>query len=308
MGSKKVSQEEFINRAKSVHDGKYSYEKVIYIKATLKIVITCPEHGDFEQNPYDHINGKGCRKCWRDRIGRKQLQVCKDNFVSKANDIHNNKFTYDMSTYVNSRVKMRISCPSHGIFSQTPSNHLRGNSCPSCAAALNGAIKSAAARSVFVIKASEIHSSKYDYSAAEYINSNIKVKIYCKDHGAFWQAPYNHLSGKGCPSCSNGGFKPNEPAFLYVLITDGGFIGFGISGKLKKRLQTHKRNLSANNIEILSTFIFSGQGEHVLEAEKHIKSTFANSNVFIEGFKTEAFTNDKLTAVLDYLRKNSLLQ
>lgn len=54
----------------------------------------------------------------------------------------------------------------------------------------------------FIKKAKLIHGYKYDYSLVEYVNSKTKVKIICKEHGVFEQAPTNHLSKQGCPECS----------------------------------------------------------------------------------------------------------
>ena len=61
--SKKVTTEEFILKAKLVHEDKYDYSKVKYANKRTKIIITCKEHGDFEQRPSDHSSGNGCKKC-----------------------------------------------------------------------------------------------------------------------------------------------------------------------------------------------------------------------------------------------------
>lgn len=55
----------------------------------------------------------------------------------------------------------------------------------------------------FINKAKEIHGDKYDYSKVVYVTCNIKVEIICPIHGSFFKTPYNHISGKGCPSCIN---------------------------------------------------------------------------------------------------------
>lgn len=44
---KKSNINEFIKKAKKVHGDKYSYDKINYINARTKIIITCPKHGDF---------------------------------------------------------------------------------------------------------------------------------------------------------------------------------------------------------------------------------------------------------------------
>ena len=53
----------------------------------------------------------------------------------------------------------------------------------------------------FIKEATEKHEGKYNYSKVEYVNSKTKVCIICSEHGEFWQAPSQHLSGRGCPVC-----------------------------------------------------------------------------------------------------------
>jgi len=54
----------------------------------------------------------------------------------------------------------------------------------------------------FIEKSKKIHGNKYDYSLSNYINSQTKIKIICKEHNVFEQKPYAHLNGQGCPKCS----------------------------------------------------------------------------------------------------------
>lgn len=65
--NKRLSLQDFINRAKQVHNNYYNYDKVNYINSSTKVIITCPIHGDFEQNPSDHLSGRGCSKCKRSK-------------------------------------------------------------------------------------------------------------------------------------------------------------------------------------------------------------------------------------------------
>jgi len=57
------STSSFIEKANTIHGNLYSYDKVNYIKNNLKVIITCPLHGDFEQKPNGHLLGYGCPKC-----------------------------------------------------------------------------------------------------------------------------------------------------------------------------------------------------------------------------------------------------
>lgn len=58
-----MTTSEFIVKAKNVHGDKYDYSKVEYVNYDTPITIICPEHGDFIQKPYIHLDGSGCQKC-----------------------------------------------------------------------------------------------------------------------------------------------------------------------------------------------------------------------------------------------------
>ena len=60
---RKLTRDEFIRRARIVHNDKYAYDKVVYVNNATPVVITCQIHGDFEQIPCNHLNGHGCQEC-----------------------------------------------------------------------------------------------------------------------------------------------------------------------------------------------------------------------------------------------------
>lgn len=72
--------EQFINESNQVHDFKYSYDKTEYIKNQIKVIITCPVHGDFEQRPLSHLQGSGCPYC-NESKGEKKIV----KFLNKHN-------------------------------------------------------------------------------------------------------------------------------------------------------------------------------------------------------------------------------
>lgn len=53
----------FIAKATSVHEGKYSYERVEYVDDKTPVIVTCSEHNDFLQIPSNHLQGQGCPLC-----------------------------------------------------------------------------------------------------------------------------------------------------------------------------------------------------------------------------------------------------
>lgn len=121
-----VSTNQFINKAKKVHGDTYDYSKVNYINNKTPICITCKKHGDFWQIPYSHLAGNGCNKC------NGGIAFDANEFIEKANEIHNSFYDYSQIEYINARTKVKIICPKHGYFWQTSECHLRGQGCPKC--------------------------------------------------------------------------------------------------------------------------------------------------------------------------------
>lgn len=189
--------EEFIEKARKVHGDKYDYSKVEYVRAIEKVCITCPVHGEFWQTPSSHLSGNGCRECGRISMSQKHSKN-NDWFIEKAKEIHGNKYDYSKVEYVNNSTKVCITCPEHGEFWQTPSNHLKGNGCPKCH------IRSRMDTNTFIRKAQFVHGYKYDYSKTFCDGVKKYVEITCPKHGVFRQKANRHLKGHGCPTCNFG--------------------------------------------------------------------------------------------------------
>lgn len=60
---RRLTTDEFIARATARFNGKYSYEKTIYRSAYEKVVVTCPDHGEFTTLPSNHTAGHFCPRC-----------------------------------------------------------------------------------------------------------------------------------------------------------------------------------------------------------------------------------------------------
>lgn len=193
-GIVKFTNEEFIVRANKTHNNKYNYDKVEYVNAHSKVIITCPDHGDFLQEANSHILGNGCNKCH----GRFADDT--ESFVAEAIKVHGDKYNYGKVKYIDTNVKVIIICPSHGKFLQSPRSHLQGTGCCKCGRQSQKE-KRLKTNEEFVKDAKQMHGNKYNYDKVEYLNTHSKVLITCFKHGDFLQDPSSHLSGTGCPSC-----------------------------------------------------------------------------------------------------------
>lgn len=125
----KLDTKKFIENARRIHGNKYSYDKVIYMNSCTPVIITCPIHGDFSQQPSHHIHlRQGCPECSHD-----SKRLTTDEFVKKAREIHGDKYNYDKVIYINNYTKVIITCPIHGDFLMTPTNHIKDRcGCPKC--------------------------------------------------------------------------------------------------------------------------------------------------------------------------------
>lgn len=118
----------FVDACNYIHGGRYIYDKTKYVKRNQKVIITCPEHGDFEQTPGNHLYGYGCSVC----AGVNKLTS--EIFIAKAKKVHGDKYDYSLVTGdISSHRKVTIICPEHGAFQQTPTGHLSGKGCLKCA-------------------------------------------------------------------------------------------------------------------------------------------------------------------------------
>ena len=208
--SLRSNTEEFISRARAIHGDRYDYSQVEYVTNETPVTIICPVHGPFRQPPHSHLTGRGCRKCGRDVCAGK-LRKNTDEFICRAQEIHGDHYDYTLVEYVDKRTPVKIVCPVHGVYLQTPDAHLQGHGCRQCFADSLSFIMQNHLRpqarvkrkntEQFILDAKKVHGDLYDYSQVEYIGDDEKVTIICKKHGPFPQKANNHLNGMGCPIC-----------------------------------------------------------------------------------------------------------
>ena len=194
------TSDKFIKKAKEIHGEKYDYSKVEYVKNHIKVCIICPKHGEFLQIVSDHLSGKGCPKCAKE-MNVKKISLSTDEFIERCQEIHCGKYDYSNVEYVDYYTPIKIKCPIHGFFYQSPKSHLDGCDCQKCGIETLK-IKRSSTGDKFIVKSKQVHGLKYDYSMVRYVNNRTNITIICPEHGEFSQKPYNHLVGHGCPKCS----------------------------------------------------------------------------------------------------------
>ena len=193
---RKSTTEEFIKKATQVHGDKYDYSKENYINSHAKVCIICPEHGEFWQSPYCHLNGNNCPECSNiiRKFSSKKTKTTEE-FIKEAKELYGDKYDYSKVNYINSHTKICIIDKEKNkeIFISPTTFLTSGTS--------NRNYNSTTEE--FIEKAKKVHGNKYDYSKVNYVNCRTKICIICPEHGEFWQTPSNHLQGYNCQKCSD---------------------------------------------------------------------------------------------------------
>lgn len=192
--------EEFIRKSKIIqkekNNAEYGYWKVVYVNARTKVILVCYKHGDFKQTPDNHLHGKVCPTCWKEKFNTERFIAKALPIQLKFNNVIND---YSDTVYVNYQTPVIIGCGfCKNKFLQTPAVHLAGSCCPLCA---NNFKKSTFDE--FINKANIIQNFKYGYNDSVYVNDWTDIIIHCprNNHGNFKQKPSQHLQGSGCPKC-----------------------------------------------------------------------------------------------------------
>lgn len=193
--------ETFIKAAKKVHGDRYDYSKVVYIRANIPVIIICKKHGEFKQNPANHIRSQNCIKCFNEsrairNIGTDELQASPeliDKYYSKLKSKYPN---YEFREIKHYDRKCKVICKVHGELSVTPHAMLRptGVACKYCSR------RSDKKKEEFIRKAKQKHGDKFDYSKLDM--NDVMCTFICKKHGEFKQERRNHLTyDHCCPGC-----------------------------------------------------------------------------------------------------------
>lgn len=211
---KKLTNKEFIEKAKKVHGDKYSYDMVIVNGTDKKVLIKCPTHGYFKQTANNHLRGHGCDKCAHEENTKNRTKK-QEEFLKQVIDLRP-ELNFSKFEYINHRTPGVCICNIHGEFEKTPSALLdkRRQGCPMCSKKKKGE-EHRLTRDEFIKRANLIHNNKYGYEDAEYKTIKDEIAIKCPLHGPFKQTPDGHLHGWGCPECGKEQTRKKECKYVW---------------------------------------------------------------------------------------------
>lgn len=192
-----IDKNKFIKIIKEKFKNFYDLSQIDYKKANDKVKLICPKHGEFWIKPSCVNSFKGCNEC----VKEQKLKEKKIKFINDANKKHNFYYDYSLVNYKGDNKKVCIICRKHGIFWQLPNNHLK-HGCRKCGIEIQAKTQSLNINEV-LLNFNKMYGNLYDYSKFEFLGTNIKSTIICKEHGEFYKDYTHHMRGQGCPCCKS---------------------------------------------------------------------------------------------------------
>lgn len=177
----KLTQEDFLERAKKVHGDRYDYSKTVYLGTKKPILFICKKCcKEIKQYANDHLKGTiGRCLCKQFTIDNKELK----------NRIENMEFSknYEILFSTRDTNKIKINCKKHGMFNYYLD---KNNECNFCKKEKEE-----------IKKIEERYNYDYDYSLSNFKNISEKTNVICKKHGIFTISEEYLIKGGKCPKC-----------------------------------------------------------------------------------------------------------
>ena len=128
--AKKLNKEDFYNRVRAIHNGKYEYFND-FVNTRSDISVLCPIHGKFFITAKRHLNGQGCPKC-----GKEYARTCRKGNWSNFIDRADRKFSKSLSfpnieeEYENEKSVITVLCNRCGILKKVSCSYLLNKKYP----------------------------------------------------------------------------------------------------------------------------------------------------------------------------------
>lgn len=119
-----LSNEEFIEKVKSIHGDMFNYSKVNFTSTKKNIILIDSDGIEYDFHARTLLEGSV--PTIRSAIDKNKA------FEVLARKVHGDKYDYSKSIYKSRSSKINIICKEHGLFSQVTGTHLSGSGCNVC--------------------------------------------------------------------------------------------------------------------------------------------------------------------------------
>ena len=187
--TKRTSPEKAINKLKKWHPD-LDFTKTVYVRATEKISVICPIHGEFTKRYSDFSESSGCPSCGKQKISN-NLKLTQKEFEDKVYAI-NPDLDLSKAIYIDSNTPVTVISPLKGEFDILPVSLFKGY----------GKTFKKLSQEEFIKKVNTLH-PEYDFSDTVYKGMREDIKFICPEHGEVsTQASSLYYRGSKCNQCS----------------------------------------------------------------------------------------------------------
>jgi len=186
--------DEFVIKAREARGDRFEYREDGWRGVAGKVLVICPDHGEWLAHAAWHLKGIECPKC-----SRPGVNVTFDEMVVRAREAHGDEFIYRNENWTGASGMIVYECKVHGRVEQIYRDHIRGIGCRQCGYETAASQRRMSLKE-FVNRARSIHGDVYDYPDTLPLR-NDPIRIVCRTHGAFYQKRSEHFAGHGCHTC-----------------------------------------------------------------------------------------------------------
>jgi len=231
--------------------------------------------------------------------------ITTEEFIERANKIHNFKYDYSKTKYIRIKDKVEIYCPVHGAFFQRPDKHLTTSGCKYCSNTGDRLDQNILKNNL------QQKFPNLDFSKMCYKLCSDHFNVVCKEHGMFSTSKkklMKFINFNGCPGCKSKyhiqsnlytktGWRNkyfNKKTYVYLILIKTPLeecLKIGITGNLKNRFRT----LNAENVSVkMLNYIEFTNPDDSYDMEKLIFKLLSKYKIVakhIFGGRTECFKN-----------------
>jgi len=267
-----------------------------YKNNLTRALLRCNTCGCEWDTTYTHfIRDTGCPKCGGSQVLCNEEAL--ERALKKGKESNITVLGFVDDEYKNNKSRLELVCNECGYkWDMTYQNFMSGKGCPSCAGILQPTTEE------WIERAKQIHGEKYDYSKSVYVNLKTPICIICPEHGEFFQLPYVHISGSGCPKCV-GKNKTTQDFIVDAIKVHGNRYDYSKTDYKKSRENVCIICPEHGEFWQLPQNHLKGQGCPFCSGsnmEKNIKSFLDDNNILYEKEKTFKWLKFKSSMRLDF--------
>ena len=195
----RLTQEEFLQKIKTIHGDKYSILEP-YVNSKTKLQVHCNQcNTNFLITPESLLMNHGCIKC-NNESGHQQLKNTHEHYQQCIQQIHGDTVTI-LSPYKGTREKIQVQCNICGNIWETRADSLMKHGCPICGRK-SAKETNKLTHEAFLQRLQEKCGNKFT-PLEEYKGAQTKIKMKCNQcQYEYMVQPWSILNGSSCPNCA----------------------------------------------------------------------------------------------------------